>query len=60
MSLITRSSLKATKISIIDECANIRDDTMTCESMKQCDANDIVMYFNSNVVELSATACLYF
>ena len=30
--------------SIIAECIKIRDDTMSCEPMKQCDANDIVMY----------------
>ena len=27
--------------SIIAECIKIRDDTMTCETMEQCDANDI-------------------
>ena len=30
--------------SIIAECIKIQDDTMTCETMRQCDANDIVMY----------------
>ena len=25
----------------------IRDDTMSCETMKQCDANDIVMYLTT-------------
>ena len=30
--------------SIIAECIMIRDDTMTCHTVNQCDANDIVMY----------------
>ena len=30
--------------SIIAECIMIRDNTMTCNTMNQCDANDIVMY----------------
>ena len=33
--------------SIISECITIRDDTMTCETMKQCDANDIVIYLTT-------------
>ena len=33
--------------SIIAECINIRDDNMTCETMKQCDANDIVLYLTT-------------
>ena len=33
--------------SIIAECIMIRDDTMSCETMKQCDANDIVMYLTT-------------
>ena len=32
---------------IIAECIKIRDDTMTCETIKQCDANDIVMYLTT-------------
>ncbi len=30
--------------SIIAECIMIRDDTMTCHTMNQCDAKDIVMF----------------
>ena len=33
--------------SIIAECIMIRDDTMTCDTMNQCDAKDIVMYFTT-------------
>ena len=33
--------------SIIAECIKIRDDTMTCDTMNQCDANDIVMYLTT-------------
>ena len=33
--------------SIIAECIMIRDDTMTCDTMNQCDANDIVMYLTT-------------
>ena len=32
---------------IIAECIKIRDDTMTCDAMNQCDANDIVMYLTT-------------
>ena len=42
--------------SIIAECIMIRDDTMACHTMNQCDANDIVMYLTT-LVELSATSC---
>ena len=36
-------------VSIIAECIKIRDDTMNCEcdTMNQCDANDIVMYLTT-------------
>ena len=37
----------ATHASIIAECIKIRDTTMTCETMQQCDANDIVMYLTN-------------
>ena len=57
MSLLTSSSLKATQnniktdddinASIIAECIKIRDDTMTCDTMNQCDANDIVRYLTT-------------
>ena len=33
--------------SIIAECIKIRDDTMSCETMNQYDANDIVMYLTT-------------
>ena len=33
--------------SIIAECFNIRDNTMTCGTMKQRDANDIVRYLTT-------------
>ena len=33
--------------SIIAECIKIRDNTMTCGTMQQCDANDIVMYLTT-------------
>ena len=33
--------------SIIAECIMIRDNTMTCNTMNQCDANDIVMYLTT-------------
>ena len=33
--------------SIIAECIMIRDDTMTCDTMNQCDDNDIVMYLTT-------------
>ena len=33
--------------SIIAECIMIRDDTTTCHSMNQCDANDIVMHLTT-------------
>ena len=33
--------------SIIAECIVIRDDTMTCDTMNQCDDNDIVMYLTT-------------
>ena len=33
--------------SIIAECANIRNDTSNCDTMSQCDANDIAMYLTS-------------
>ena len=33
--------------SIIAECIMIRDNTMTCHTMNQCDANDIVMYLTT-------------
>ena len=33
--------------SIIAERINIRDDTMTCDTMNQCDANGIVMYLTT-------------
>ena len=33
--------------SIIAECIMIRDDTMTYDTMNQCDANDIVMYLTT-------------
>ena len=33
--------------SIIAECIKIRDNTMTCGTMKQCYANDIVMYLTT-------------
>ena len=39
--------------SIIAECIMIRDNTMTCHTMNQCDANDIVIYLTT--IELSAT-----
>ena len=52
MSLLTSSSLKSKKnsiktdydinASIIAECIKIRDDSMTRDTMKQCDANDVV------------------
>ena len=29
--------------STIAECIKIRDDTMTCETMTQCDANDMYL-----------------
>ena len=59
MSLLTSSSLKATKMikkrmmiddinaSIIADCIKICDDTMNCDSMNQCDANDLVMYLTT-------------
>ena len=31
--------------------------TMTCHTMNQCDANDILMYLTTIIVELSATPC---
>ena len=33
--------------SIIAECIKIRDDTMICDTMNQCDANDIVMHLTT-------------
>ena len=33
--------------SIIAECIKIRDNTMTCGTMQQWDANDIVMYLTT-------------
>ena len=33
--------------SIIAECIMIRDDTMTYDTMNQCDANDIIMYLTT-------------
>ena len=33
--------------SIIAECIMIRDNTMTCHTMNQGDANDIVMYLTT-------------
>ena len=33
--------------SIIAECIMIRDSTMTCHTINQCDANDIVMYLTT-------------
>ena len=33
--------------SIIVECIKIHDDTMTCDTMNQCGANDIVMYLTT-------------
>ena len=33
--------------SIIAECIMIHDNTMTCHTMNQCDANDIVMYLTT-------------
>ena len=33
--------------SIIAECINTRDDTMNCDTMSQCDANNIVMYLTT-------------
>ena len=33
--------------SIIAECIMTHDDTMTCDTMNQCDANDIVMYLTT-------------
>ena len=33
--------------SIIAECIMILDNTMTCNTMNQCDANDIVMYLTT-------------
>ena len=33
--------------SIIAECIKLRDNTMTCGTMQQCDANDIVMYLTT-------------
>ena len=33
--------------SIIAECIMIRDNTMTCNTMNQCDANDKVMYLTT-------------
>ena len=33
--------------SIIAECIKIRDDTMSCETMKHCDSNDIVMHLTT-------------
>ena len=33
--------------SIIAECIKIRDDTMTRDTINQCDANDIVMHLKT-------------
>ena len=33
--------------SIITECIKICDDTMTCDTLNQCDANNIVMYLTT-------------
>ena len=33
--------------SIIAECFNIRDDTMNCDTISQCDANNILMYLTT-------------
>ena len=43
--------------SISAECIMIRDNTMTCDTMNQCDANDIVMYLTTIIADLSATPC---
>ena len=32
---------------IIAECIKIRDNTMTCDTMNRCYANDIVMYLTT-------------
>ena len=52
-SLITKSyknNIKtddAIHASMIAECIKIRDDTMSCETRQQCDANDNVMYLTT-------------
>ena len=35
---------------MLAECTKIRDNTTTCGTMKQCDANDIVMYLKGMVL----------
>ena len=32
---------------IMDECIKIRDDTMNCDTMSQCDVNNRVMYLTT-------------
>ena len=46
--------------SIIAECIMIRDNTMTCNTMNQCDANDIVMYLTTMYLNCRLHHVLYF
>ena len=38
----------------------IRDDTMTCDTMNQCDASDIVMYLTTMYLNCRPPHVLYF
>ena len=46
--------------SIIAECIMIRDNTMTCNTMNQCDANNIVMYLTTMQLNCRPHHVLYF
>ena len=46
--------------SIIAECIKIRDDTMTCGSINQCDANDTVVYLTTMQLNFRSPHVLYF